>query len=183
MKNVIVLHGRPTKEIYYSADFETSSNFAWIPWLQKQLLINDIKADAPEVPFAFDPNYEVWKKEVERFDVNEETILIGHSAGASFMVRWFSENKVKIDKLILVAPGMSFLRDNLDLIDRSLVKRTNDTIMFISDHDPGTSEENKFILMERIDNMRQVEIKGAGHFIPEHMGTVEFPDLLNEILK
>ena len=76
MKNAIIIHGRPTKEIYYSDEYPSSSNFAWIPWLQKQLIIHDIKADTPEMPLAFEPDYEIWKKEFERFEITEATIFI-----------------------------------------------------------------------------------------------------------
>jgi len=42
MKNAIIIHGRPSKEVYYSSDYPSSSNFVWIPWLQKQLIIKSL---------------------------------------------------------------------------------------------------------------------------------------------
>ena len=72
MKNAIIVHGMPSKEEYYSSDFPACSNNHWIPWLQKQFIMNDVKADTPEMPHAYLPEYEVWKKEFERFDVTQE---------------------------------------------------------------------------------------------------------------
>jgi hypothetical protein len=60
---------------------------------KKQLLINEIAASTPEVSHSYDPQYPIWKREFERFEVTSETILVGHSCGGGFLVRWLSENK------------------------------------------------------------------------------------------
>ncbi len=57
LKTAIILHGRPGKEEYYDASVPSASNHHWIPWLQKQLLVNDIHAQTPEVPNAYDASY------------------------------------------------------------------------------------------------------------------------------
>jgi predicted alpha/beta hydrolase family esterase len=183
MKNALILHGRPTKEIYYSPKFPSSSNFAWIPWLQKQLIINDIKTDTPEIPHSYEANYQSWKNEFENYSVDENTILIGHSAGAGFLIRWLSERKeITVTKIILVAPGFSLFEGNLDSIDPNLSERVKEIIVFVSDNDPGNSLPNTRRLQEKIKNIRVNELKGYGHFIPDHMGTDEFPELLDVIL-
>ena len=183
MNNAIILHGRPTREIYYSTDFPSSSNFAWIPWLQKQLLARDIMAHTPEVPHAYEPNYKTWKDEFERYDVNNRTILIGHSAAAGFLVRWLSERKdIHVSKLILVAPGFSLLDGNSDLIDSSITKRVGETVIFTSDNDPSRARENGETLCQKLLGVKLVMLKGFGHFVPEHMGRVEFPEILEEVL-
>jgi predicted alpha/beta hydrolase family esterase len=183
MRNAIILHGRPKKETYYSSEFPSSSNFAWIPWLKKQLITNEIKTDTPEIPHAYEANYKVWKNEFESFDVNEMSILVGHSAGAGFLVRWLSEKiEVKIDKLILVAVGFSLLQEDLEIIDSKLSNRVNQITIFVSDNDPGNSIENTKYLCKKIDKVKVVELKGFGHFIPDHMGTSEFSQILEEIL-
>ena len=106
MKNAILVHGTCSKEEYFDSSEPSLSNAHWFPWLQKQLLVNNISCHSPEISNAHTPIYEKWKREFERFDVNENTILIGHSCGGGFLLRWLSENKIKIDKLILVAPWL-----------------------------------------------------------------------------
>ena len=104
MKNALLLHGTCDREEYFS-DLHTSlSNSHWLPWLQKQLLIRDILTQTPEMPQAYDPQYDLWEKTFERFDVDKNTILVGHSCGGGFLLRWLSENRVEVNKLILVAP-------------------------------------------------------------------------------
>jgi len=74
--NAVILHGKPGREEYYSDEFPSASNSHWIPWLQKQLLIKEIEAHTPEMFEAYNPNYEVWKKEFEKNIIDEGTTLI-----------------------------------------------------------------------------------------------------------
>lgn len=107
MKNAIILHGKsgPGEQEYYNPDFPAASNSHWIPWLQKQLMIRDIYAQTPEVPNSWKPDYATWCKEFERYDITPETVLVGHSCGGGFLVRWLSERPdVRVDKVVLVAP-------------------------------------------------------------------------------
>ena len=141
MKNAIIVHGKPTKEIYYSDEFPSSSNFAWIPWLQKQLVIRNIKTDTPEMPNAYEPDFKIWKNEFERFDITPETILVGHSAGGGFILRWLSEHQdINVGRVILVAPGLDIARKSVTgfcdfTIDKHTTDRTESMIVMVSDND------------------------------------------------
>lgn len=55
-----------------------------IPWLKTELLKRDIAAETLEVPFAYNIERPVWKKEVEGYEINRDTIIVGHSRGAGF---------------------------------------------------------------------------------------------------
>ncbi len=188
MKNAVIIHGKPSKEIYYSDKYPSSSNFAWIPWLQKQLIIKDIKADTPEMPYAYEPDYDLWRTEFERFNITPETILVGHSAGGGFLVRWLSENKkVSIHKLILVAPSIDPTKKSITgfcdfVIDQQLKNRANEIIIFVSDNDSEGINKSVEILTSIISGIKVIKLQGYGHFIPDHMGTDKFPELLDEIL-
>ena len=185
MKNAIIIHGKPYKDEYYSDKYPSASNFHWIPWLQKQLLIRDIKADTPEMPHAYRPVYEVWKTEFERFDVTPETILVGHSCGGGFLVRWLSEHPdIKVGKVVLVAPWIDPEKE-LDTgffnfeIDTQLVSRTGGVTIFNSIDPVQASVKN---LRKTIPNIKYVEFENLGHFCVEDMESEAFPELLKEIL-
>lgn len=94
----IIMHG-----VADDAD-DKEYNKHWIPWTMKELGQRGIVSVAPSVPQPWKPNYDNYKKVFEKYDVDENTILIGHSAGCAFLVRWLGENKQKVKKLILVAP-------------------------------------------------------------------------------
>jgi len=187
MKNVIIVHGKPSKEKYYDPTVATSSNFAWIPWLKKQLMVADIKADTPEMPHAYEPQYDVWKTEFERFDVTPETVLVGHSMAGGFLLRWLSEHPgVTPLQTILVAPSVDPLRSNKTgfcefEIDPSLTDRTQLVVM-TSDNDSEKTEMSRTIITDALPAADVRMFSGYGHFIPDHIGKETLEELL-EILE
>lgn len=190
MKNAILLHGKPSKEEYYDPTFPSCSNYHWFPWLQKQLLVKDIKADTPEVPMAFDPQWELWCKEVERFEMTPDTMLVGHSCGGGFWVRYLSEHKdLKVGKVILVAPslGLSWGPGGEKFfegftIDPELVSRTKGVTIFASDNDDPAILQAVKEIREKVLGITYKEFH-LGHFTHKDMQTNEFPELLEELVK
>lgn len=188
MRNAIILHGMPGKDEYYDDKYPSASNSHWIPWLQKQLLINGIKADTPEVPEAYNPQYNSFLKEVLRFEITPLTTLIGHSTGAGFWVKYLSENPdVFVDKVILVAPWINsdhkYDIDFFDFkIDPAIVNRSNEFIIFSSDNDSATVQSSVKVLVEKLHNISHHNFHHYGHFTLGSMKTSEFPELLNVIV-
>lgn len=87
MKNITIIHGTPDKEEYESREFPSPSNSHWIPWLQKELNIKGYIAQAPEMPTPYDPSYEEYVSVMANFRIDTDTVLVGHSSGAGFIVR------------------------------------------------------------------------------------------------
>lgn len=188
MKNAIILHGQPSKEEYYNPAMPSMSNAHWIPWLQAQLLKHDIVAATPEVPLAFAPDYELWRKEVERFDITPNTLLVGHSRGGDFWLRWLSEHKSqKVGRVVLVAPSLGYLEEGSNYfghfeLDPNLVERTDGFSLFASDNDGQSMLQTAKEIREKIKNIRYREFH-LGHFTSRSMGTLEFPELLKELIQ
>jgi len=188
MPNAIIIHGKPRRENYYSAEHPSSSNFAWIPWVQKQLIIRDIKADTPEMPHAYLPDYALWQPELERFDITPETTLVGHSMAGGFLLRWLSEHpEVMPARVILVAPSLDPLRQNETgfcefEIDSALTERTQ-LIVMTSDNDSDKAEMSMNMIKAALPSADIIMYPGYGHFIPDHMGKSTFAELIEIILK
>src|SRR3989339_2261737 len=135
----IIIHGCPYN-IEKAMDPETRTyDKHWIPWAKKQLIENNILTEAPLMPEPWSPNYEKFKKEFEKHPVDENTVLIGHSCGCAFLVRWLGETKRKIYKLILVSPrktssGNNEIRKKFYTydIDKSIKNRVKEIIIFTS---------------------------------------------------
>lgn len=187
MKNAIILHGGPSKQEYYDPDAPSMSNAHWIPWLQAQLLKADIPTATPEVPWSFDRNWKVWQKEVERYDIGPETILIGHSTGAGFFIKYLSINKnLKVGKVVLVAPWLDPDREHTKNffddfeIDPEFPSRTGGVTIFNSDNDQDSVQKTVKIVRGKVANIKYVEFHNYGHFIYEDMKTLKFPELLEE---
>jgi len=186
MKNAIILHGRPSKAEYYGERFPSMSNSHWIPWLQSQLIKKDIPAATPDVPMNFKPDWPVWVKEVERFEIGPETILVGHSTGAGFWVRYLSEHKnLRVGKVILVAPYLDVEKEEepefFDFkLDPNISARTAGLTIFHSDNDMASVQSTTQHLRENLKEFKYVEFHSYGHFTMGSMKTQEFPELLAE---
>lgn len=183
MKNAILMHGMPYKEEYYSGKYPSASNSHWFPWLQKQLLMKDIVAHTPEIPDSWKPEYNKWKKEFERFNVGKETILVGHSCGAGFLLRWLTENKKTIDKLIFVAPWLDpdreYTTDFFDFtIDPKLEQRVQQIHIFISKDDEEDIHDSFKSIVEVLPKTTIHKFTNKGHFTRGEMKTEKFPELL-----
>lgn len=186
MKNAIIIHGMPSKENYYSFGTDSESNCHWLPWLQKEFTIREILAQTPEMPEPYEPVYEKWCSVFNQFSVNEYTILIGHSCGGGFLVRWLSENKIKVGQVLLVAPWTDPEKELSTgmfdfIIDPDLVSKTAGlTVMYSLDDDETilkTVDELKAALPQAIFK----EFSDKGHFTLEDTGTVEFPEILETL--
>ena len=185
--NVIIVHGsNPTEK--GSQEGLPENERHWKSWLKKKLEKRGFSVSNELYPEDWLPSYEKWKVVFEKNKINENSILIGHSAGTAFLLRWLGENKKKVDKVILVAPSIircgKYLKEsnlkNFD-IDFSLKKYFNELVMFYSDDDYDFIIGSAKKIYSKIGG-KLIELKDKGHFIEEDMGTKEFPELLGEIL-
>ncbi len=190
MKKAIILHGKPSRDEYYDPAMPSQSNANWLAWLQKQLTINNVLAQTPEMPKPYRPIYEDWKETFEQFAVDSSTALIGHSCGGGFLVRYLSENPhVKAGTVVLVAPWINPENqlDAVDFFDFSLqsdiVKQTERLLIIASDNDFASITKSVDILRDKITGIDYREISGKKHFCYEDLGGEIFPELLEELLK
>lgn len=189
MNKAVLIHGWNTKQEFYDPQKPTASNDHWFPWLTKELMIKDIHTVAPEMPRGYDPNYQVWKSEVERFDIDENTTMIGHSCGGGFLVRWLGEEDVEVNKVILVAPwmgidfGEKFDKSFFDFkVDPNISEKTKSLTIIYSTDDFSAITESVKLLKDNLVNVEYVEFKDKGHFTRTSLGTDAFPELLGEVL-
>ena len=187
IKTALIIHSTPDREEYFDPATDSESNKHWIAWLQKQLLINGIFTQTPEMPDAYNPDYKKWKREFERFDVNEQSALIGHSCGGGFLVRWLSENRVKGNKLVLVAPWLDPTRRKTTgffefKIDGEISSRFKNIHLFVSKDDNKEILTSVDTILKAVPNIKVHSFKNMGHFCFENMKTNKFPELLNVML-
>ena len=126
-------------------------------------------------------------KVFEKNKIDENSVLIGHSSGGGFLVRWLGETKKKIKKLILVAPAIIHsgtyepLMDLLDFrINKDIKDNVEEIIIFASKDDMKGILEFVKIYSEALD-VKPKWFEDKGHFTLGDMKTKEFPELLNEI--
>ncbi len=188
--NAILVPGRPDKEEHYDPSRPSNSEDHWYSWLKRQLILRDIHAVSIEPPFPFRPRYDEWKKEFERFELEPDTILVGHSAGGGFLVRYLSEQKgLQVGKVALVAPGMN--PDNNPVsdtayffkfeIDSDFSSRTKGTSVFISSDDEASVVRTVEILKDNVKGLDIHQYTDKGHFTSGELSK-SFPELLNAIV-
>jgi hypothetical protein len=188
----ILIHGCPSnKEKAMNAETRTYDKH-WLPWTKLKLEERGIKTETPLMPAPWQHVYEDFKAEFEILDIDENTVLVGHSCGCAFLVRWLGDTKRKISKLFLVAPWKTF--------DRHGIKNEYKEKFYTYDIDPGIKERVSKIVMftandEDPDGKKSLDIfhdvlggeiislDNHGHYTQGDMGTEEFPELVDKIIK
>ncbi len=183
MKNVYILHGCCDKEEYFSDQYPSPSNFHWIPWLQKQLLMKGYNCQTPEMPKPYGGVYKEWKNLFETYPIDTQTSLIGHSCGCGFFLRWLSETRTRINKLIMVAPWIDPERTRGAFLEfalnPTLPEHVDEMHIFYSSDDEVTGvHPTTKILMEHYPLTKLYSFNDKGHFCLEDMRTEKFPELL-----
>lgn len=195
-KQVLVISGGDTFETYkeyldylrnYKIDIERYKldKHDWKPWL-RQALEDNYEVILPVMPNRSNAQYKEWKIWFEKLIpfLSGGVILIGHSLGGAFLVKYLSENSFprKIKAVFLVGavydkdsegyPLASFtLPANLNL-------QTDKIYLYHSKDDPVVSfsalEKYKKILLHAQTRV----FENRGHFLQE-----EFPELARDILR
>ena len=189
MKKIIIIHGCPSDAEKAMDPERRTYDKHWIPWTKQNLIATGIETETPLMPSPWQPDYEKFKSEFEKYDVDENTILVGHSCGCAFLVRWLGETKRKIFKLILVAPWKIPDKDDefrkkfyVYPIDETIKDRVNQIVMFTADDEEDDGKESLKIFHAALGG-EIIELKGRGHYCLKDMGTEEFPELIEVILR
>jgi len=179
MKNAIILHGTgDSPELY------------WFPWLKKELEARGYEVWAPALPNAECPNLKDWLPFIlENGKFSDETLIVGHSAGAQIILSVLENLPGKIRKALLVSGFAKALRKDPEHQKDSgeygwdKIKGKADEFIFInSDNDPwGCDDKQGKIMQEYLGGCLIVRHDG-------HMGSTtynqpykEFPLLLGLI--
>ncbi len=189
-KNCVMIHGCP-KDEKSLIHVEEDTNKHWVPWIRKELNKMGFHVLNPLMPEAWHPNYEKWKAVMDTLPIDENSVLVGHSCGGAFLVRWLSENKKHIRKLILVAAAKTIADDASEekklffdfSVDPLLKNRIQETVVLIGTQDKERHRQNAILYAEAL-NGRLVQLSNRGHFSSADMvKTNAFPELLEEILR
>ena len=151
--NVIIVHGCPSDAERARNDETRTYDKHWIPWIRKNLSDKKIKVIAPLMPEPWKPDYSRWKNEFDKLDINNESVLVGHSCGCAFLVRWLGDTDKKVNKLILVAPWKFAEKENeKDFyeheISENVKKNVEKTIIFTSDNEEEDGKRSVKIFHE-----------------------------------
>lgn len=159
MLNAIILHGTGTR-----------CDEFWFPWLKAQLEARGYDVWLPQLPHDERPNLREWLPFVMtggRF--TDETILIGHSAGAQLILSVLEALDVTIRQAVLVSGYARALRPTPDTdepgpLDWAKARGKARQLTFInSDNDPwGCDDHQGRLMLDQLGGVLVVP-KGEGH--------------------
>lgn len=125
--------------------------------------------DEPVFEKGNDVNYMNWAKKFEELNLSSYDTVLTHSLGSRAAMNYIIENKIIIDRLVMVAPGMESTSkevqgfyDSLDADVSSLKNYVNEVIVLASKDDLG--REGKAKTLAELVGARYVEVNGFGHF-------------------
>ncbi len=186
--NCLLIHGCPSYDAEAIKPGSRTYDKHWMPWLKKELQARNIGVEAPLMPKPWQADYQAFKREFEKYPVDEASVLIGHSCGCAFLVHWLGDSKQKIAKLILVAPWKIADDDSLEqkefynfTIDEDIKNRVKEIIYFTADDEEDEGKESLKIYHQTLGG-EIIELKNHGHYTLKDMGSEEFPELLDKIL-
>jgi len=178
---VIILHGA------YGHPQEN-----WFAWLKQKLEARGVSCEVPTFPTPQGQSLQTWLatfKEKGK-SIHSQTILIGHSLGAAFMLRWLEQQAVRIKAAILVGAfsgevGVTkFDSLNHDFFSKPfdyplLRERCEHFFCYQGSNDPYVLKEQWESIAEPLQ-ARKIRVSMGGHF-NEAAGYRQFPLLLNHL--
>lgn len=187
MKNALLLHGTIFDPKMIGREYLNN----WFPWLKTELEKLDYKVWLPELPDAMHPNLETYWNFLKDFDFSNETIIVGHSSGASAifgLLQKFPVNK-KIKLAISVA---GFYKDEgwncqglftQDFDWQKIENQAEKFLLIYSDDDPYVKDYQAKYFAKHL-KVKPILIPGKKHFSIGSFGPEfkKFPELL-EIIK
>ncbi|MCL5430653.1 MAG: alpha/beta hydrolase [Candidatus Marsarchaeota archaeon] len=182
MPNVFIFHGR-----------NATPESDWYPWLKEELEDIGCSVFTPTFPIGKAATLENWFEVFKRFEkhVDKDSILIGHSVGATFVLDLLEklDERVKstflvscfITKPISYGTGVNELGTFYEkkFVWEKIKRNCEYIYMINSNNDRGVSLD----MVEKISKPLDIAItviEGAGHFRKED-GFSQFPQLLDMI--
>lgn len=193
MKTAIIIHGVCEDRDEYMREFgPPKSDAHWYPWVVGKLCLQGILTQRPEMPNAYiagGMKYGEWADTFGNFRIDSDAILIGHSAGAGFLLKYLSLNPgISCRQLILVAPWTDPVGEAGDFMagwdgDPELPRRSGKIDVFFSADDAERIIESVRRIRgkyESAPNLKIQKFADKGHFCLSEIGR-EFPEILEVV--
>ncbi len=161
----------------------------WFGWIKTELENLGHKVFIPDFPTPEDQTLENWIRVIEKYDeyINEDTVLIGHSLGATFILSVLEKYKVNSAYFIAGFTGAidhkfdesmrTFAQKNFDWV--TIKNNCQNFYVYHSDDDPYLPLEKGRDLANKL-GVKLTFIPNCGHFNLS-AGFTKFERLLEDI--
>jgi predicted alpha/beta hydrolase family esterase len=176
-----------TAFIFHGVDGHPKEN--WFPSTKHELEKRGWNVIIPQFSDADHPDLNRWLLDFKQYEafLDETSLLIGHSLGATFLLRLLEHDFRKVSTAVCVAGPIAELRNNFDLAIRSFIDHPFDWntirtmahrfLAFYGDDDPYVPLAQGRELSDKLNADLHV-ISGGGH-LNKDSGYVQFPALLD----
>jgi uncharacterized protein len=180
-KNAIILHGTGDKPDQF-----------WFPYLKKNLEARGYSVWLPQLPNAEKPNLKEWLPFVlQNGTISNDTILIGHSAGAQLILSILQKIDCQVKQAILVSGYAESLPSDSDSkskerekLDWKVMKSHVKDIIFInSDNDPwGCNDKQGRVMFDHLGGAQIILHEGHMGSTTHKQSYKEFPLLTRLVI-
>ena len=165
----------------------------WFPWLKMEIEKFGYACIVPKFPTPLDQSLESWLRVISKYEdqITNDTVLIGHSLGAAFILDFLEITNVKIKAAFLVAGYYKLANNEFDEMNKSFVDRNFDWekikkncgkfFVIGSDNDQYLPLEITKNMAKLLDGELSI-IPNGGHF-NKAAGFEKFPFILQLISK
>lgn len=194
-KSLLIIHGGTTFDTYEEylkylesceLTLEKINRKDWKDNLARNL--SDFEVIYPKMPNSKNARYREWKIWFEKTFhlLTDEVVLVGHSLGGIFLVKYLSENSFpkRILQLHLVAApyDTEIIKDSLaDFALDETVEKISEKVGYIflyqSKDDTAVAYEDVLKYKRDLPDATLLEFNDRGHFTQEN-----FPELINNII-
>lgn len=161
----------------------------WFAWLERELALRGFSCKVPQFPTPARQTVNNWLKVVRKQidDLDSNTILVGHSLGAAFILRWLEHESVRVKACVLVGAFIGAVGvKRFDSINRNFFlkpfdwpairERSAEFVGYYGTDDPYVSITHFSWLMQQLRAKKIILSKG-GH-LNQAAGYRQFPQLL-----
>ncbi|HEX8620178.1 MAG TPA: alpha/beta fold hydrolase [Thermoanaerobaculia bacterium] len=170
-----------------------SPNENWFPWLRNELTLQGYEVSVPTLPTPEGQSLTNWMLAFEEQvgQVDGDAVLIGHSAGATFILRLLEKLTTPVRAAVLVSGFVGDIgRPEFDEINATLTRGDLDWLhiramahvwrIYTSDNDPYVPLAKPTFLSEKLN--QPLTIVPGGRHLNASAGFTEFPQLRDEIV-
>lgn len=176
MKKVFIIHG-----------YRGTPDGGWRPWLVKELEKQNVHSEALAMPSKDNPICDEWTAEISnRVKINkgDDIYLVGHSLGATAILRYLEEEKAENIHGVVLVSGPSENNGNTKLssfLDKGfnfekIKTKCKNFVVIHGDNDPVVSFSNAETLSRELGG-ELITIKNGGH-LNGSAGWLELPQCL-----
>lgn len=163
----------------------------WFPWMKTELEKMGCKTIVPQFPTPENQSPETWMEVLNQYkdQIDENTIMIGHSLGGLFLVNVLGQLEKPIKAAVFVAtpigiqPVVNWAGDAPFLTKPfdwdKIRKNAGKFYVYHSDNDPYVGLENGKQLAKNL-GVELTFVPGAGHF-NKKAGYLKFEELFDKL--